>query len=197
MKNKSLLLALATAVVLGACGNQEAKTTEDSKTEDTKVVESNDSNDAVKEVATDDNKNSKDPIPATEKTLEEAIDAFYTHFGDETIELTGAGLDEEDGKYGYNVAGYKDGQEFEAEFDANSLDLIKEVKDTEDDTNILAIDKTNIITAKEAMEKALEGQEGAWVKEYELEIENGKAIYDIDIEDGKDIKIDAATSEIL
>lgn len=197
MKNKSLLLALATAVVLGACGNQEAKTTEEVKTEDTKVVESSDSNDAVKEVATDDNKNSKDPIPATEKTLEEAIDAFYTHFGDETIELTGAGLDEEDGKYVYNVAGYKDGQEFEAEFDANSLDLIKEEKDTEDDTNILAIDKTNIITAKEAMEKALEGQEGAWVKEYELEIENGKAIYDIDIEDGKDVKVDAATGEIL
>lgn len=32
MKNKSLLLALATAVVLGACGNKEAKTTEDAKT---------------------------------------------------------------------------------------------------------------------------------------------------------------------
>ena len=194
MKNKSLLLALATAVVLGACGNQEAKTTEEVKTEETQVAESND---AVKEVATDDNANAKDPIPATDKTLEEAIDAFYDHFGDDAIELTGADLDHDDGKYVYSVKGYKDGEEFEAEFDANSLDLIKEERDTEDDNKVLAIDRENIITAKEAMEKALEGQEGAWVKEFELEVENDKAIYDIDIEDGKDIKVDASTGEIL
>lgn len=197
MKNKSLLLALAAAVVLGACGNQEAKTTEEVKTEESQTVESNDSNDAVKEVATDDNVDAKDPIPATEKTLEEAIDAFYDHFGDDAIELTSAGYDEDDGKYVYSVTGYKDGEEFEAEFDANSLELIKEEKDTEDDNNVLAIDRENIITAKEAMEKALEGQEGAWVKEYELDVENDKAIYEIDIEDGNDIKIDAATGEIL
>ena len=197
MKNKSLLLALAAAVVLGACGNQEAKTTEEVKTEESQTIESNDSNDAVKEVATDDSSNAKDPIPAVEKTLEEAIDAFYAHYGDETIELTSAEYDEDDGKYVYNVTGYKDGEEFEAEFDANSLDLIKEEKDTEDDKKVLAIDRTNIITAKEAMEKALEGQEGAWVKEYELDIENDKAIYEIDIEDGKDVKIDATTGEIL
>ena len=194
MKNKNLALVLATALVLGACGNQEAKTTEEVKTEET---ETTDNNDVVKEVSNDTETAAKDPIPATEKTLEEAIDAFYTHYGDDAIELTGADLDEEDGKYIYSVKGYKDGEEFEAEFDANSLDLIKEERETEDDTNILAIEKDNIIIAKEAMEKALEGQEGAWVKEYELEVENGKAIYDIDIEDGKDIKIDAATGEIL
>ncbi len=197
MKNKSLLLALAAAVVLGACGNQEAKTTEEVKTEESQTIESNDSNDAVKEVATDDSSNAKDPIPATEKTLEEAIDAFYAHFGDDAIELTSAEYDEDDGKYVYNVTGYKDGEEFEAEFDANSLDLIKEEKDTEDDKKVLAIDRTNIITAKEAMEKALEGQEGAWVKEYELEIDDGKAVYDIEIEDGTDVKIDATTGEII
>lgn len=131
------------------------------------------------------------------KTLEEAIDAFYTHFGDDAIELTGAELDHDDGKYVYNVAGYKDAQEFEAEFDANGLDLIKEEKDTEDDTNILAIDKTNIITAKEAMEKALEKQsKDAWVKGYELKIENKSAVYYINIAESRDIKINTTTGEI-
>ncbi|WP_299033259.1 PepSY domain-containing protein, partial [uncultured Anaerococcus sp.] len=152
MKNKNLALVLATALVLGACGNQEAKTTEEVKTEET---ETTDNNDVVKEVSNDTETAAKDPIPATEKTLEEAIDAFYTHYGDDAIELTGADLDEEDGKYIYSVKGYKDGEEFEAKFDANSLDLIKEERETEDDTNILAIEKDNIITAKEAMEKAL------------------------------------------
>ncbi|WP_296112840.1 PepSY domain-containing protein [uncultured Anaerococcus sp.] len=206
MKNKSLLLALATAVVLGACGNEDAKTTEEVNTEDTQVTESADS---VKEVAgedkaddeADDKENTtqtdKDPIPATEKTLEEAFDAFYDHFQEEAIELTGAGLDEEDGKYVYSVTGYKDGEEFEAEFDADSLDLIKEERDTEDDSTVLAIERDGIITAKEAMEKALEGQEGAWVKEYELEAEDGKALYEIDIEDGNDVKVGAASGEIL
>ena len=194
MKNKNLALVLATALVLGACGNEAAKPNEEGKPAET---ETTDNNDVVKEVSNDTETAAKDQIPATEKTLEEAIDAFYTHYGDDAIELTGADLDEEDGKYIYSVKGYKDGEEFEAEFDANSLDLIKEERETEDDTNILAIEKDNIIIAKEAMEKALEGQEGAWVKEYELEVENGKAIYDIDIEDGKDIKIDAATGEIL
>ena len=194
MKNKNLALVLATALVLGACGNEAAKPNEEGKPAET---ETTDNNNVVKEVSNDTETAAKDQIPATEKTLEEAIDAFYTHYGDDAIELTGADLDEEDGKYIYSVKGYKDGEEFEAEFDANSLDLIKEERETEDDTNILAIEKDNIIIAKEAMEKALEGQEGAWVKEYELEVENGKAIYDIDIEDGKDIKIDAATGEIL
>lgn len=195
MKNKNLALVLATALVLGACGNQEAKTTEEVKTEET---ETTDNNDVVKEVSNDTETAAKDPIPATEKTLEEAIDAFYTHYGDDAIELTGADLDEEDGKYIYSVKGYKDGEEFEAEFDANSLDLIKEEKDTEDDKKVLAIDRTNIITAKEAMEKALEGQaEGVYVEGYELEVENGKAVYDIDLENAEDVIIDAASGEII
>lgn len=195
MKNKNLALVLATALVLGACGNQEAKTTEEVKTEEN---ETTDNNDVVKEVSNDTETAAKDPIPATEKTLEEAIDAFYTHYGDDAIELTGADLDEEDGKYIYSVKGYKDGEEFEAEFDANSLDLIKEERETEDDTNILAIEKDNIITAKEAMEKALEGQaEGVYVEGYELEVENGKAVYDIDLENAEDVIIDAASGEII
>ena len=48
------------------------------------------------------------------------------------------------------------------------------------------------------MEKALENQaKGAWVRGYELKIENGKAIYDINIAEGRNIKIDAATGEII
>ena len=62
----------------------------------------------------------------------------------------------------------------------------------------MAIDRKAIITGKEAMEKALEGQaDGVYVEGYELEVENGKAIYDIDLENASDVKIDAATGEII
>lgn len=48
------------------------------------------------------------------------------------------------------------------------------------------------------MEKALEGQaDGVYVEGYELEVENGKAIYDIDLENAEDVKIDAASGEII
>lgn len=195
MKNKNLALVLATALVLGACGNQAAKPAEETKTEESQVAENKD---AVKEVSNKAQTSAKDPIPATEKTLEEAIDAFYTHFGDDAIELTGAGFDEEDGKYCYEINGFKDGQEYELVLDANTLEVISENKEAEDDNTIMAIDRASLITGKEAMEKALEDQaDGVYVEGYELEVENGKAIYDIDLENAEDVKIDAATGEIL
>lgn len=64
--------------------------------------------------------------PSHRKTLEEAIDAFYAHYKDEAIELTSAELDEENGKYCYGVKGFKDGQEYEAVLDANTLEIISE-----------------------------------------------------------------------
>ena len=206
MKNKKIILLLATSLILGACENDAAKPADENKEEkpaveeniDENKDENSDANDGVKEVANETETAAKDPIPATEKTLEEAIDTFYTHYGDDTIELTGADLDEEDGKYCYEINGFKDGEEYDLVLDANTLEVVSENKETEDDTNVLAIDRTSIITAKEAMEKALEGQaEGVYVEGYELETDDGKAVYDIDIEDGEDVKIDAMTGGII
>lgn len=199
MKNKKLIMILAAGLALSACGNQAAKPANDGakevKQEESQVAENND---AVKEVSNDANTAAKEPIPATEKTLEEAIDAFYAHYKDEAIELTSAELDEENGKYCYGVKGFKDGQEYEAVLDANTLEVISEKTEAEDDTKVMAIDRKAIITAKEAMEKALEGQaENVYIEVYELEVENGKAVYDIDLENAEDVRIDAATGEII
>ncbi|WP_296129231.1 PepSY domain-containing protein [uncultured Anaerococcus sp.] len=199
MKNKKLIMILAAGLALSACGNQAAKPANDGakevKQEESQVAENND---AVKEVSNDANTAAKEPIPTTEKTLEEAIDAFYAHYKDEAIELTSAELDEENGKYCYGVKGFKDGQEYEAVLDANTLEVISEKTEAEDDTKVMAIDRKAIITGKEAMEKALEGQaENVYIEGYELEVENGKAVYDIDLENAEDVRIDAATGEII
>ena len=123
MKNKKLILLLATTLVLGACGKETA-TPKDKAQEEKPAVEEK-AKDGVKEVANDDKKSNDD-------------------------------------------------------------------KDEE------ALDLSKIIKAEDAMKKALEGQkEDAWVVEYELEIDDGKAIYDIDVENGQDIKIDAVTGEII
>ena len=199
MKNKKLIMILAAGLALSACGNQAAKPANDGakevKQEESQVAENND---AVKEVSNDANTAAKEPIPTTEKTLEEAIDAFYAHYKDEAIELTSAELDEENGKYCYGVKGFKDGQEYEAVLDANTLEVISEKTEAEDDTKVMAIDRKAIITGKEAMEKALEGQaENVYIEVYELEVENGKAVYDIDLENAEDVRINAATGEII
>lgn len=199
MKNKKLIMILAAGLALSACGNQAAKPANDGakevKQEESQVAENND---AVKEVSNDANTAAKEPIPTTEKTLEEAIDAFYAHYKDEAIELTSAELDEENGKYCYGVKGFKDGQEYEAVLDANTLEVISEKTEAEDDSKVMAIDRKAIITGKEAMEKALEGQaDNVYVEGYELEVENGKAVYDIDLENAEDVRIDAATGEII
>ena len=48
------------------------------------------------------------------------------------------------------------------------------------------------------MEKSLEGQaEDVKVKEYELKIEDGKTVYEVELDNDKEVKIDATSGEII
>lgn len=214
MKNKKLVLLLATALVLGACGNNAAKPADENK-EDVPAVEekvddnkdeSSDSDDGVKEVAdddkNDDEKNVREfkrsPIPEVDTSMEDAVDIFYDHFKDDSININSIKLDFFNESLDYVIEGFKDGEEYELKIAATNGAVVEEKTDKDDDTDEEALDLKNIITAQEAMEKALKGQkEGAWVVEYELEIDDGKAVYDIDVEDGEDVTIDATTGEII
>ena len=213
MKNKKIVLLLATALVLGACGNEAAKPADDAKKEETTVeekvdeTETKESKDGVKEVAndekndTDDEKGvtdvNREPLPEAEKTMEEAVKIFHDHFKDNSIKVTKVSLTFFNEALDYEIEGFKDGEEYELKI-ADSGEVLEEKTEKDDDDTKLALDFEKIITAKEAMEKALEGQkEGAWVVEYELEIDDGKAVYDIDVENGTDVKIDATTSEVI
>ncbi len=207
MKNKKIVLLLATALVLGACGNDAAKPADDANKEETKVeekvdeTETKESKDGVIEVANDE-KNVREfersPIPEVGKTMEEAVDIFYDHFKDDSINIKSIKLDFFNEALDYVIEGFKDGNEYELRIAAPNGEVVEEKTDKDDDNDEKALDLKNIITAKEAMEKALEGQkEGAWVVEYELEIDDGKAVYDIDVENGEDVKVDATTGEII
>lgn len=214
MKNKKIVLLLATALVLGACGNEAAKPADDAKKEETTVeekvdeTETKESKDGVKEVANDDKNDTDDekgvtnvnrePLPEVGKTMEEAVDIFHAHFKDDSINIKSIKLDFFNEALDYVIEGFKDGNEYELRIAAPNGEVVEEKTDKDDDSDEKALDLKNIITAKEAMEKALEGQkEGAWVVEYELEIDDGKAVYDIDVENGTDVKIDATTGEVI
>lgn len=214
MKNKKIVLLLATALVLGACGNEAAKPADDAKKEETTVeekvdeTETKESKDGVKEVANDDKNDTDDekgvtnvnrePLPEVGKTMEEAVDIFHDHFKDDSINIKSIKLDFFNEALDYVIEGFKDGNEYELRIAAPNGEVVEEKTDKDDDSDEKALDLKNIITAKEAMKKALEGQkEGAWVVEYELEIDDGKAVYDIDVENGTDVKIDATTGEVI
>lgn len=209
MKNKKLILLLATTLVLGACGNQ-ATTPKDKAQEEKPAVEekaAEKANNGVKEVANDDKKSNDDknvrefkrnPIPKVEKSMEDAIKIFHDHFKDEAINIKSIKLDFFNEALDYVIEGFKEGNEYELRIAADNGAIVDEKTEKDDDKDEKALDLSKIIKAEDAMKKALEGQKkDAWVVEYELEIDDGKAVYDIDVENGQDVKIDAVTGEML
>ena len=210
MKAKKLIPILAAVLVLGACGNDAGKTKEENKNEQTKIEDTQKAeNKGVKEVENtkkdDDEKLlrdvDRDRLPQLATNPEEAVKIFHEHkFGDGSngsINISKIKLKFFNEALDYEIEGFKDGKEYKLKI-ADNGKIVEEEIDEDDDTNKLALDLEKIISATEAMEKALEGQaENAWVVEYELEIEDGRAVYDIDIENGDDVKIDATTGEII
>ena len=210
MKAKKLIPILAAGLVLGACGNDAGKAKEENKNNQTKIEDTQKAeNKGVKEVENtkkdDDEKLlrdvDRDRLPQVATNPEEAVKIFHEHkFGDGSegsINISKIKLKFFNEALDYEIEGFKDGKEYKLKI-ADNGKIVEEEIDEDDDTNKLALDFDKIIPATEAMEKALEGQaENAWVVEYELEIEDGKAIYDIDIENGNDVKIDAVTGEII
>ena len=209
--NKKLALLMATALVLGACGNKEAKPAEETKqeerqVEETKKEESKDenTNTGVKEVADDDKDTTdteKEKAPEVAMNVEDAVKIFHEqNFGDASaysFNFDKFKVEILDKDIIYSIEGFKDGKEYKLKINNNGKILEEEIED-DDDNKKLAIDFSKIISGVDAMEKALEGQdEGTKVKEYEISIEDGKAVYEVELDNGKDVTIDATTGEII
>lgn len=131
-------------------------------------------------------------------SLDDAVDKFKEEFDQESMEISSVKFDEEDGKYSYDIVGYTDDNEYEAKVDAESGEILskeeEKEKESEDDNSI---DFVAIKSPKEAMSKALENNEGQ-VKSYELKYnDDDKLVYNIDIEDGDDVELDAETLDII
>lgn len=217
MKIKNLSLILLASLLLGACGNKEAKPAEDVKQDSSHVEEAKpaeeikekpgqieDTNTGVKEVSDDDKKSSnteKEKAPEVAMNMEDAVKIFHEHnFGDgsaDALNIDKFKVEILDKDIIYEIEGFKDGKEYQLKINNNGDILEEEIEDN-DDNKKLAIDFSKIISGVDAMEKALEGQdEGVQVKEYEIKIEDGKTVYEVELDNDKDVTIDAATGEII
>lgn len=143
----------------------------------------------------------KKPIPEVAKNLDDAIKIFHNHnFGEanmDSINIDKIKVEFTNELFILNIEGFKDGKIYKLKINDNAQILEEKI---EKDTNNkkLALNFKNIISGVDAMEKALENQsKGAWVKGYELKIENRKAVYYINIAEGRDMKINATTGEII
>ena len=199
--NKKLVLLLASALVLGACGNKDAKPAEETKQEESQVEETNT---GVKEVAEDDKDTSnteKEKAPEVAMNMEDAIKIFHEHnFGDasaDSFNFDKLKVEVLDNDIIYEIEGFKDGKKYKLKINNNGEILEKEIED-DDDKKKLAIDLTKIISGEDAWEKSLEGQaEDVKVKEYELKIEDGKTVYEVKLDNDKNVTIDATTGDII
>lgn len=201
MKIKNLSLILLASLLLGACGNKEAKPAEDVKQEASQVE---DTNTGVKEVSDDDKDSSntdKEKAPEVAMNMEDAVKIFHEHnFGDasaDSFNFDKLKVEILDKDIIYSIEGFKDGKEYQLKINNNG-DILEEEIEDDDDNKKLAIDFTKIISGEDAWEKSLEGEaRDVKVKEYELKIEDNKTVYEVELDNGKDVKIDATTGEII
>lgn len=143
----------------------------------------------------------KKPIPEVAKNLDDALKIFHNHnFGEantDSINIDKIKVEFTNELFILKIEGFKNGKIYKLKIDDKAQILDKKIE--KDTTNKkLALNLKNIISGVDAMEKALKNQsKGAWVKGYELKIEDKKAVYYINIAEGKDIKIDGVSGEII
>ena len=117
MKIKNLSLILLASLLLGACGNKEAKPAENVKQEASQVE---DTNSGVKEISDDDKDSSntdKEKAPEVAMNMEDAVKIFHEHnFGDasaDSFNFDKLKVEILDKDIIYSIEGFKDGIAFD------------------------------------------------------------------------------------
>ena len=102
----------------------------------------------------------------------------------------------------YEVEVQSEGIEYDLDIDAKTGKVLRTEKDNDnhsEKTNVSGVSKENVLTVEEAVAIAMKQAKGT-VTEVELDEDDGRLHYDIEIEDGTyeyDFEIDAITGEVL
>lgn len=193
MKYKKIFsLVLATSFILASCSVSESPNEVNENADSKQVIEVKNSDDAneVADETKDQQASTNSLYPEVSLSIDDAKKAFDLEFGVGHIGITSLSLDNENGKYYYEIDGFLDNKEYEAKIDANTGDIVESKSEAENE-NKEVLDFTLLKDPNDVITKALEGKENAYVKEWELSIENGKAVYELDIENADDMEIDA------
>lgn len=184
----------------GETTNNTGESTEETTDETGDTTEDDSSSEETSEdTGSDTGEQASDPdSPGIENiefpiSVQDAIETFNSEFGSPNIEQIQ--FEREDGRYVYDIDGWDGEFEYSIEIDAQTGEILSQDTESEtDEDDILDLD--GIISPQEAMEIALEVTGSGYVQEWDLELENGITIYEVDIEGGADQDVDAHTGEI-
>lgn len=214
IKLTSLLLALT--LTLAACGasdsnsdntsedhssnQQTEETSNDSSTEDDDNSDDNsdDSDDNSDDNASSETDSSEINLDSYDSTIEDAIKKAQSNFDGQ---LTDIGLEKENNKWVYKIELESDSEEYDVSYDVNTLDIIEEEKDTEDDDEDNQYFKyEDLITFDEAITTAKSEVDGK-ATEISTDFDDGVLYYEVSIQNqnGEDVDviIDAKSGETV
>ena len=215
IKLTSLLLALT--LTLAACGTSDSnsdntsednssnqqteETSNDSSTEDDD--NNDDANDSTENDDGDDNASpetdsSEINLDSYDSTIEDAIKKAQSNFD---RQLTDIGLERENNKWVYKIELESDSEEYDVSYDVNTLDIIEEEKDSEnDDEDNEYFKYEDLITFDEAITTAKSEVNGK-ATEISTDFDDGVLYYEVSIQNqnGEDVDviIDAKSGETV
>ena len=201
MNKKLLAILLAGTFVFAGCNGETDK---DAK-EETKVEEAaediKEANTEAEETETAEetaqNKDIEMVLPDNKVTLKAASYKFESHVGGMPYELTEVSYDVEDnGEAFYTFEGLKDGKEYSLKVNANSAEATEAEVEKSDD-NESPVDLGKSIPPEEAMRIAIESNGGGTVKEWTLYNDGEGEKYKIELEDDKEIIVNAINKKVM
>ncbi len=222
---KLMLVSLSSVALMAACGDDGAndslgttpvqpETTEETETDDAgdatvdEGAEEGTAEEGTEDVddtgVTDDSTDASDAqvsdpdSPGIENiefpiSVQDAIEIFNNEFGSPNIDEIE--FERDDGRYVYDFEGWDGEFEYEMEIDAQTGEILSQETEADTDHDDI-LDLDGIISPQEAMAIALEAAGSGYVEEWDLELEDGFTVYDVDIEGGEDQEVDAHTGEI-
>lgn len=192
---KLTALLLSGLVLLTACSNGKTKQSETKK--ETKLEQSKETNKKTsKETKLETNKekenSNKNQAASSKLDVHKAVEEFYNTFSDKAINITKIDYDRDNGKYTYEIEGWKDDKEYSFEIDAETGKVLEKKSEIDDiDKHKIVIEIDKIISPEKAVEEALKQSKANKVEGWTIDTENGVLVYEVDVEGGKDVVLSA------
>lgn len=200
MNKKLLALLLAGTFVFAGCNQDKAENKEETKQEEQAEKPAEDAKDENKEEGSEEKDSEKTAdivLPDNKVTLKAASYKFEAHVGGTPYNLTEVSYEVEDnGEAFYDFEGEKDGKEYKLKVNANTAEAVEaEIEKGADKENPVDLGKS--IPPEEAMRIALESNGGGTVKEWKLVNDGEGEKYEIELEDGKEITVNAINKKVM
>lgn len=194
MNKKLLALLLAGTFVFAGCNQNKTENKEETKQEEQAEKPAEEG----KEEAKDESKKEavNFTLPDNKVSLKAASYKFESHVGGAPYNLTEVTYEVEDGQAFYTFEGEKNGDEYKLRVNANTAEASEAEKEKMDDKEH-PVDLGKSIPPEEAMNIGLKSNGGGTVKEWKLYNDGKGEKYEIELEDGKEIKVNAINKKVM